>query len=476
MLTAVLVVAAVAAGVTGAWSPCGFSMVETLAPAGYAGRLRTTIVACATFALGALAGGVVTFGGLALAGEALGAGAPAVAAFVALAAAAGEARGARIMPQVRRQVPESWRRVMPVPLAAGLYGVLLGLGFTTFILSFAVWALAGMSVALGDPALGVAAGLGFGLGRALPVIALAPSGGGAFAAAMAERPRILRSLRAVDAAALAACAIALWAAPAQAATTVATGVADPSADGLTLALHRPGAAGELRGPAGIQAAPGPRPAVGGGRLAWTGSDVVTVADAGTIPAIGVNSVAVSTGWVAWRAGPALWVGQLLPQGFGKVTRVATGAVGRPALDGNLLLFDFDGTRIDAIDLATGRRTTLRREVRAQLRGPSAFGGRLVYVRATYRGQQVLSGALAPGPTARDRALFATVPTGRRDTGEEGGSHKNALGHRPDLWPRPPAGVATTLTTTATAAGAVYVTWLLQRTGAPVEPAVLRIAG
>ena len=28
---------------------------------------------------------------------------------------------------------------MPVPVAAGLYGVLLGLGFTTFILTFAVW-------------------------------------------------------------------------------------------------------------------------------------------------------------------------------------------------------------------------------------------------------------------------------------------------------------------------------------------------
>ena len=56
MLTAVLVAAAVAAGITGAWSPCGFSMVETLAPAGYAGRLRTTLIACATFTAGALAG------------------------------------------------------------------------------------------------------------------------------------------------------------------------------------------------------------------------------------------------------------------------------------------------------------------------------------------------------------------------------------------------------------------------------------
>jgi hypothetical protein len=184
-------------------------MVETLAPQGYAGRMRVTAAACATFAVGALAGGAITFGGLALLGQALGASAPLVAAAVALAAAIGEARGARIVPQVRRQVPESWRRRMPVPLAAGLYGVLLGLGFTTFILTFAVWALAGVSVALGDPALGLAVGLAFGAGRLLPVVALAPAGGGALHAAMAERPAILRSLRAVDAVALTACAVAL---------------------------------------------------------------------------------------------------------------------------------------------------------------------------------------------------------------------------------------------------------------------------
>jgi hypothetical protein len=151
VLTAVVVALAVVAGVTGAWSPCGFSMVETLAPRGYAGRLRTTIAACATFSLGALAGGVATFGGLALLGRELGTNAPFVAAAIALAAAALEARGARILPQVRRQVPESWRRVLPVPLAAGLYGVLLGLGFTTFILSFAVWALAGIGCTPAGP-------------------------------------------------------------------------------------------------------------------------------------------------------------------------------------------------------------------------------------------------------------------------------------------------------------------------------------
>jgi hypothetical protein len=221
VLTACLIVAGFAAGATGSWSPCGLSMIDTLAPEGYARRLRTSVIACVTFALGALAGGAITFGGLALAGAALGAGGPAalgVAAVVAVAAAAAEARGLRIAPQIRRQVPEGWRRVLPVPLAAAGYGVLLGLGFTTFVLSFAVWALAGTSIALGDPALGLALGLAFGAGRALPVACLAPFAGtdrgSAITAAMCERPAILLGLRRVDAVALAAVALALGMAPA----------------------------------------------------------------------------------------------------------------------------------------------------------------------------------------------------------------------------------------------------------------------
>ena len=216
MLTACLLAAALVAGATGSWSPCGLSMVETLAPGGFARTRAASALASATFTLGALAGGAVTFGGLALLGAALGAGGPAaltVAAVAAVAAAAAEARGLRIAPQIRRQVPEAWRRERPVALAAAGYGVLLGLGFTTFVLTFAVWALAGVSIALGDPALGVAAGLAFGLGRALPVVALAPRAHAA-TAVMCERPGILLGLRRVDAVALAAVALALGTAPA----------------------------------------------------------------------------------------------------------------------------------------------------------------------------------------------------------------------------------------------------------------------
>ena len=64
------------AGVTGAWSPCGFSMVETLGSRARRRRRAALLAAprCATFALGALAGGAVTFGGACGARGALGVG------------------------------------------------------------------------------------------------------------------------------------------------------------------------------------------------------------------------------------------------------------------------------------------------------------------------------------------------------------------------------------------------------------------
>jgi hypothetical protein len=494
---AVLLVAAVAAGITGAWSPCGFSMVETLAPDGYAGRLRTTLVACVTFTAGALAGGAATFGGLALLGEALGAGgtaAVAVAAAIALAAAAGEARGARIVPQVRRQVPESWRRVLPVPLAAGLYGVLLGLGFTTFILSFAVWALAGVSVALGDPALGLLVGLGFGAGRALPVVALAPLARTGFGldahAAMAERPRILRGLRAADALALAACAAVLWAAPARAADVFATPAADPSADTGVLAFHVPGGSGELVRNGAREPAPGPKPAVGGGKLAWIQGAAIEVrspADPSfvvTVPAPGADSVAVSAGWLAWRSREGEDdVLTALPfdpaQGGPRVVdrRPAPVQLGRPALAGDRLLFHVAGrssSRIDHVRLPTGERQVLRRQARALLLNPSAWGNRLLYVRSTRTRQQLRYGVLRRRHPARDRALFGTVPTGRRDAGHEPGPQHKAHGHPHKLPPRPRVGVHNTLWSTALAADAAYVTRLTQRRGRPVVATLLRV--
>ncbi len=282
MLTA-LVLAALVAGVAGAWSPCGFSMVDTFAPHGYARRMRMTVVSCAAFAVGALAGGVATFGGLALLGHVLGTGGGAMAAVAVaalLVAAAGDAAGRRIVPQVRRQVPESWRRVLPVPLAAALYGVLLGLGFTTFVLSFAVYALAAACLALGVPSVGVAVGLAFAVGRILPVVVLAPmqstERGIEIAGAMGDRPGVLRALRATGGVALgaAALALALGGAPAAAAEPklLSSSGTDPSAGGTALAWQRPGGGASILQRAGAKAMglPGSDPALGPQTLSLLG--------------------------------------------------------------------------------------------------------------------------------------------------------------------------------------------------------------
>src|SRR5919201_1559003 len=62
VLELALATAALLIGLTGAWPPCGLSMVETIGLAGDGGRRRTTIAACATFAPGAVLGGMTTFG------------------------------------------------------------------------------------------------------------------------------------------------------------------------------------------------------------------------------------------------------------------------------------------------------------------------------------------------------------------------------------------------------------------------------
>jgi hypothetical protein len=495
----VLAAAALAAGLTGAWSPCGFSMVDTLAPAGYAGRLRTSLIACATFTAGALVGGVITFGGLGLLGRAIGAGgsgAAAVAAVVAVAAALGEARGVRIVPQVRRQVPESWRRVLPVPLAAGLYGVLLGLGFTTFILTFAVWALAAVSVALGDPQLGAVLGLAFGIGRAVPVIALAPVAetdrGNAAHAAMAERPAILRGLRVADAVALVACAIAIaGVAPANAATTKATSAAKatvvqpqgtaPAAEGSLFAFQRPGSFGYLRRPDATVGLPGRDPSLGAGLVGWRDAQsriVLARPDTLTPVAIydapGAGPFAFSDLWVVWLAGGARLVAQ--PRDASAAPRTIATArageqLGRPSIVGQTVVFHRagrQGSQIRLFDLATGRGALLRSERRALLSNPTFDGRRIVYVRSTYTRQELRLGILRRRATTRDELLYGTTPTARRDAEHEKGHHRHSAGYPggrpPKLYARPPAGITDTLWTTALSPTTAFVTRLRERNG------------
>ncbi len=437
MLTAVLAATAFLAGMTGTWSPCGFSMVDSLSRGTREGRSAVTLAACAAFGLGALAGGAALYGTLAGLGALLGAEGvhpAAVAAFaVAAAAALAELRGVRIRPQIRRQVPEPWRRVMPLPLAAALYGVLLGLGFTTFVFTLAVVALAAISLALGDPLLGLVVGAAFGAGRALPVVVLAPAirtrWGGRAMELMAERPFVLRGFRAADGLALAAAAVALGTGPAWGSRQVAAHASDPSVgDGLI--AFDDGRGGVLRSGGRDVRLPGTDPAVGGPYVAWLTGERAVVFDRRTRKVVlrlrvpGVNAVAVSRPWLAWRSrrghGERIAVARL-PSGGGR-RRVrsirAAGRLSAPDMDGNRLAYSVAGrrgSRIAIVNLRTRRRLTVARSRKRQLLNPSLRGSRLLYVAVGPCGQQL---RLRRG--RRTRVLMTGRPLARTDAGHDRG--------------------------------------------------------
>src|SRR6266496_6388959 len=98
------------------------------------------------------------------------------AAALAGAAVGADAAGLRVRPQIRAQVPERWRRTMPLPRAVFLYGSLLGTGVTTFVPAAAAWALMALALALGNVTLALFVGLCLAAGRALPVLVFAPLG------------------------------------------------------------------------------------------------------------------------------------------------------------------------------------------------------------------------------------------------------------------------------------------------------------
>jgi hypothetical protein len=452
-------ITALVAGVTGAWSPCGFSMVETIGGALGDVRRAATIAASVTFALGTLLGGAVTFGGLAALGSLAGHGftglREGLGAALALAAAIADWRGVKIAPQIRRQVPERWRWTLPLPLACALYGVLLGLGFTTFVLAFAVWALAGISFAAGDPLLGVLVGLAFGAGRALPVLWMAPGlrrGHGAQRLdEMAAEPRLWLGLRRLDALGLGLCALALGGASASAATI--THASDPSVAGDALAWQQPGGAGLLSlGGAQARPLPGAHPALGGSTIAWAGPSTITIADRGslqprlTLAASGVNALAVSDTWVVYRDEDASGAEHLIAvslttpstRRYLAGSRLA-GRVGRPSLDGESAVFTVDTPRrsaIEFVNLTNGHRRTLRAAGHgAAFFYPSLLGGGLLFEQVTRCVQQLRIGATArAGASARgghlafaargrsrgERVLLSLPSTVSRDPGYQAG--------------------------------------------------------
>lgn len=480
MLTGALVVVAAVAGLTGTWSPCGFSMIETI------GQPRRHVLAsCATFALGALAGAVATFAAIASLGAAVralaGAAVVPVAAAIAVAAAFAELRGAAIAPQIRRQVPEHWRAVLPLPLATALYGVLLGLGFTTFVLTFAVWALAGATFAVGDSLVGVTVGIAFGAGRALPIVTIAPLVhrpiGTRLLAALAERPTVLRAFRFADAAALVVAAGVLVVSGAHAATNIGVGF-DPSAAGDAVVWTTTAGGVEVHeGQVGTTSVPA-HAVLGGSYIAWRDGDTVEIANAADLTPVvsvtvpGVDALAVSDRWLVTRAATANG-DVLVARPIDAPTEVRTVAssrrpaqLGRPSLDGDVVVFHVataHGSRIVEYDLAASVTRVLRRSTSALLTNPALLGNRLLYVRQADLAQLLELGPAAP--RGGDRVLYRLAAPAQHDVGHEPGHSRVTRTPHPRTaqW---------TLWTTALSAKHAYVTLLPRRSG--VQPKIVSV--
>jgi len=481
VLTAALGLTAFLVGLAGSWSPCSLSMVGTIGAGRRIGGRRLLVLTETAFAAGLVVGALALYGLAGLAGSTVHSHTVLVVVLVLAAlAAAADAAGLRVRPQLRFQVPEGWRRTMPLPRAVFLYGVLLGTGLTTYLLAEAAWVLLPLSFAIGSVPVSLAIALGFAAGRALPILVLVHRGG---ETVLAERPQGLRVLRLLVAATLVA---ALLAGEARAATRIANPGGDPSGVGTDLAWQQPGVGGFLLR-AGQPAArlPGNDPAVGDTLVAWHVGPAVTVASRDTLTPViqetvpGVQKLAVSSRWLVWRAAQPDGSVQIRAQPIADPTRSSLvvsakhpGILGRPSLWGDTVVFHYatgGATWLTAVDVQTGARRRVRFSDDEQLLNPSLLGNRLLYVRASRCAQELVIGPLGAG---RERVLYKLAPLAGQDAGHE--EHHTQQGeHLP--CPHRPKPTSQMLWTTALTGTTAYVTVLRPRPGGRTVPRLLAIA-
>ena len=443
-------------------------MVGTVRAARQRGR------AGAAFTAGLALGAGAVFASLGALGAAVSGHAVVLAAFaLAGAAVVSDALGLRVRPQVRFQVPEPWRRTMPLPRALFLYGLLLGTGLTTYVPATAAWALPALSLALGDVSASLAIAAGFAAGRALPVLVLAARGS---ETVLAERPRGQRLLRLLTAASL---LLALVAGEVRAAGTVASPGGDPSVVGTDVAWRDPGVGGFLRRDGTTTKLPGDYPAIGATLVAWRAGPAVTVAARETLAPVltetvpGVRKLAVSRQWLVYSTATEIRVQALSDLSQSRLVEKTKrpASLGRPALGVDLVVFHRatdTGSWITAVNVVSGTRLRLRYSRDDQFLNPSVFAGQLLYVRASRCSQQLRIGPLRGG---REHVLYEIGPLAGQDAGHER-RHTRQGEHLP--CPFRPKPTAKMLWTTALSATTAYITVLRPRRGGRTTPTLLAV--
>jgi hypothetical protein len=177
MLNACALVAAVIAALRGTWSPCGLSMLTQLNPVAERGRgNRFAITACWYVAGAALGGallGAVLAAGAGLVSLATGS----VTALCAIGVTAAVVALYSDLPRVPwqlplhpRQVNDRWLTSYRRWIYAGGFGVQIGTGFATYVMSATVYLVAALAVLTGDPQAAWSVGLVFGVVRGTTVL------------------------------------------------------------------------------------------------------------------------------------------------------------------------------------------------------------------------------------------------------------------------------------------------------------------
>ncbi len=424
-------------------------MAETVAPVVHG--VRRWLIAVGAFAAGAIATGAALGWALGSAGAWAGGGSAhaAWAAAAIVAAYAGREAGLLRLPvpQLRRQVPQRWREVLPLPATAFLYGAGLGVGFVTYV-PVATFAAVVAAIVLADPAAGAVALGAFGAGRAIVLVA-ATAGLRDWDAAADRFERAGRWLRAgggglrvANAGAMAALAGVLVATAAPAAAVAAVRldlgshhVADPSpGPGHVLAWDQVAGGvvqGKLRVNGVVHDLPGRTPDVDGTRVVVDTGSAFQIVDTGSLGVMRTLQLkgtepALFDHWLVYRRVTTKRRLILYNLGTNQSQVIATvkmrSDLGEPDISGRRVAYTVTGKgrsslRIYRIDLRTTRRE-LQTPIWAYSHA-SISGDTVVYVRQGASGAAVWRLDLASGHRQRvyraqhgtGRALWSTATNG-----------------------------------------------------------------
>jgi len=401
MLNALLIIgiglAALVAGVSGAWSPCGFAMIETFTPHLCGGRGRRNL-GVALFAAGAIAASAALGWVLGLAGAGLSS--SLTLSLLAVLALVGALRDLGIMriplPQRRGQVPESWRRELPLVVWAPAYGVMLGLGVLTFQVVSTFWVVAGACIAIGNPATAAACFALFGLGRVLMVI-IPPRLADTYAAGAIGIGVAMPVVRRVNGLILLVIGLlAFGASPAFGQAGVGPiGSYLPSVDGPTLAVTQ--GAGDGTQAVVVRRASTTATIAGASSPSVSGSRIAVVCVANTPPCGPVGGVAV-VDWPTWKPTPPA-TPDALPTYPLPIYPIIEGAI-RPTLSGSRLAYvvpEGSGQALYLRDLDAGTSTRVTGvSATYDISGPSLSPTSLAWARNAGSGSSIWVRNLAAG--------------------------------------------------------------------------------